>query len=162
MGCMGNGNYGSLGGKVVRTRKKKLQANSSPCPECGAGRGQPCFRNVPGRGLRNLGRTHRAEAERKRLQSAREPAPKKPRDNGKGLGPLIRVYPKRLRLDKTPRLEDGQAYVTADRSRYHLKWCTQVAAQWAEDKDQLVLIEVSTAGRRTACDTCQPEPAVND
>lgn len=160
---MGNGNYGPLGGSVVRTRKRKLQTNSSPCPECGAGRGQPCFTNVPGRGLRNLGRTHRAEAQRRREQAqAPKRAPKKPRDNGKGLGPLIRVYPKRLRLDKTPRLEDGQAYVTADRSRYHLKWCADVARQWAEAKDELVLIEVSTAGRRTPCGTCSPEALVND
>lgn len=153
---MGSGNFGtSLNGKVVRTRKRKLQSNSTPCPECGAGKGQPCFTNVPGRGLRNRSKTHRAEAERKRKQAlAPNPPEKKPVDNGKGLGPLIRVYPKRLRLDRTPRLEEGQAYVTGDRSRYHLNWCSDVALQWSEDPQELFLIEVSTAGRRTPCGIC--------
>lgn len=49
----------SLGGGVVHTRKRRtLQKNTAPCPVCGAGKGQPCFTSVPGRGLRNLPRTH--------------------------------------------------------------------------------------------------------
>ncbi|WP_425570112.1 zinc finger domain-containing protein [Paeniglutamicibacter cryotolerans] len=49
----------SLGGGVVHTRRKKpRQLNTVPCSVCGAGKGQPCFESVPGRGLRDLPRVH--------------------------------------------------------------------------------------------------------
>lgn len=49
----------SLGGGIIHTRKRKdKQRNVAPCPTCGAGKGQPCFESVPGRGLRDLRKTH--------------------------------------------------------------------------------------------------------
>ena len=49
----------SLGGGIIRTRKRRpKQRNTAPCPVCGAGKGQPCFESVPGRGLRDLAKTH--------------------------------------------------------------------------------------------------------
>lgn len=49
----------SLGGGIIRTRKRRpMQRNTAPCPVCGAGKGQPCFESVPGRGLRDLPKTH--------------------------------------------------------------------------------------------------------
>lgn len=53
----------SLGGGIIRTRKRPaLEKNPSPCPTCGAGKGQLCFEPVPGRGLKDLKRTHRSAA----------------------------------------------------------------------------------------------------
>ncbi|WP_427019554.1 zinc finger domain-containing protein (plasmid) [Pseudarthrobacter sp. P1] len=48
----------SLGGGIIHTRKRTKQRNTAPCPVCGAGKGQPCFQSVPGRGLRDVARTH--------------------------------------------------------------------------------------------------------
>ena len=49
----------SLGGGIIRTRKRRSrQLNTTPCPVCGAGKGQPCFESIPGRGLRDLPKTH--------------------------------------------------------------------------------------------------------
>jgi len=50
---------GSLGGGIVHTRKRpQRQLNSSPCPMCGAGKGQTCQDNRPGMNLRPMSKTH--------------------------------------------------------------------------------------------------------
>lgn len=151
----------SLGGNVVRTRQRKLQRNSSPCPTCGAGKGSPCFDNTPGGGLKKLSRTHRAPAAPQRSAGSRKSANKTVRSARQAyqkadeLGPIIPVRPTRLRMDRSPRLGPGQVYVMRSGAVYHPAWCSIVAAKWDSDPEGLLLIADDTVGGRRECKACE-------
>lgn len=151
---MTKGNGTSSGGRIVHTRKPKpKEKNPSPCPTCGAGKGRPCFRVASGN-IRELHRLHRTP-----------PPPKRPRTragyvrqafkDAQDLGPIIKVHPTRLRVDRSPRLEPGQVYATYTGTLYHPAWCVVVATKWDNDPDGLVLIAKDTVGRRTECTACE-------
>lgn len=145
----------SLGGSIIRTRRPKHQKNTTPCPTCGAGKGESCFVNVPGRGLRNLAKTHRSAASGKRPGGATSNAVARAHKTTEALGPITPVHPTRLRVDRSPRLGPGQVYVMRTGTVFHPAWCAVVAAKWDTDPEGLLLITLDTVGGRRQCLSCE-------
>lgn len=151
---MTTGNAPSPGGRSARARTfKPKPKNPSTCPTCGAVKGRPCISVASGK-TRELRRLHRTP-----------PPPKHPKtragyvrqafEDAQDLGPIIKVNPSRLRVDRSPRLEPGLVYATYTGTLYHPAWCIVVATKWDNDPDGLVLIAESTVGRRKECAACE-------
>ena len=150
----------SLGGGIIRTRRPKRQRNNTPCPSCGAGKGQSCFEPVPGRGLKTLTRTHRALAAAKRPGGATANGVDRAYKAAAELGPIVPVSPTLVRSDGSPRLDSGQVYVMRTGTVFHPAWCAIVGANWDDDPEGLLLIAADTIGGRRECKSCE-EPLTN-
>lgn len=151
---MKKGTTGASMGGVIRTRRPKQQKNPTPCPTCGAGKGQPCFTNVPGRGLRNLPKTHRTAAAAKRPGGPTATAVSRAHQTAQELGPIVTVQPSAFRSDRSPRLGYGQVYVMRTGTVFHPAWCAIVADKWDNDPKGLLVIAADTVGGRRQCRSC--------
>ncbi|HEX9088877.1 MAG TPA: hypothetical protein VF867_15270 [Arthrobacter sp.] len=151
----------SLGGAIVHTRKPKTrEKNPTQCPACGAGKGEPCFKNVPGRGLKSLHRTHRSPAPAKN-QPTRAGHIKQAFRAAADLGPIILVPPAQVHVaDGSPILGDGQAYVMRSGKVFHPTWCSIVAEKWDTQPRGLLVIASDTVGGRRECSACKDPLAV--
>jgi hypothetical protein len=113
----------------------------------------PCFENVPGKGLRDLGKTHRsAPPQKQRGKSVR--SAKQAFDAAQELGPITPVEPAGLGPDGSPRLGRGQVFVMKTGKVFHPAWCSVVGTKWDSDPKGLVVVAEDTVGSRKQCRAC--------
>jgi hypothetical protein len=76
-------------------------------------------------------------------------------DTGSPQRPLIKVETTNLRKDGSPIAGEGQAYVTRKGKRYHVKWCSIMAAHWRDNPGRVFVSALADVGGRTSCPNCE-------